>query len=110
SGADKRAGGGPSLTWPESVDEALCFGWIDGVRRRIDDDSYSIRFTPRRPTGIWSAVNIKHMGELIAEGRVRAAGLAAFARRSEEKSKIYAYEQRQTAVLDPDFEKEFKKN
>ena len=106
----KTGSGKPSITWPQSVDEALCVGWIDGVRRRIDDESYSIRFTPRRPTGIWSAVNIRRMGELIAEGRVLPAGLAAFERRSEEKSKIYAYEQRHSAVLDPAFEKEFKKN
>ena len=74
----KKGSGRPSITWPESVDEALCFGWIDGIRRRIDDESYSIRFTPRRARSIWSAVNIKRAGELIAEGRVAPAGLRAF--------------------------------
>ena len=63
----KKDSGKPSITWPESVDEALCFGWIDGIRRRIDDESYSIRFTPRRTRSIWSAVNIRRAGELIAE-------------------------------------------
>jgi len=106
----KVGSGKRSITWPQSVDEALCCGWIDGVRRRIDDESYSIRFTPRKATSNWSAINVKRMGELVAEGRVRPAGLAAFERRSEEKSKIYSYEQRYAAVLDPAFEKEFKKN
>ena len=106
----KTGSGRPSITWPQSVDEALSFGWIDGVRRRIDDESYSIRFTPRKPTSIWSAVNIKRMGELIAEGRVRPAGLAAFARRSAKKSAIYAYEQREAAALDPAFEKELRRD
>src|SRR5450432_45195 len=66
-----------SMTWPESVDQALCFGWIDGVRRRIDDESYSIRFTPRKPGGIWSQVNLKRFAELKTEGRIRPAGQAA---------------------------------
>ena len=90
--------------------EALCFGWIDGIRRRIDDQSYSIRFTPRKPTSIWSAVNVKRMGELVAEGRVRPAGLAAFERRSAKKSGIYAYEQRGEIALDPAFEKELRRD
>ena len=106
----KTGSGRPSITWPQSVDEALCFGWIDGVRRRIDDESYSIRFTPRRPTSIWSAVNVKRMGELIAEGRVRPAGLAAFERRSAKKSGIYSYEQRGEVVFDPAFEKELRRD
>ncbi|HET9765225.1 MAG TPA: YdeI/OmpD-associated family protein, partial [Thermoanaerobaculia bacterium] len=106
----KKETGKPSMTWSESVDEALCFGWIDGVRRRIDDESYSIRFTPRRPTSIWSAVNIKRMGELVAEGRVRPAGLAAFERRSAKKSAIYAYEQRGELALDPAFEDELRRD
>jgi len=106
----KVGSGKPSITWPQSVDEALCFGWIDGVRRRIDDESYSIRFTPRRPTSIWSAINLKRMSELIAEGRVRAAGLAAFERRSEEKSRIYSYERQHPAAFDPAMEKELRRN
>ena len=71
------------MTWPESVDEALCFGWIDGVRRRIDDEAYSIRFTPRRPTSIWSAVNIAKVEQLQAAGRMTAAGVAAYAHRKD---------------------------
>lgn len=106
----KVGSGKPSITWPQSVDEALSFGWIDGVRRRIDDESYTIRFTPRRPTSIWSAINLKRMGELIAEGRVRPAGLAAFERRSEEKSRIYAYERQQPAAFDAAMEKELRRN
>jgi uncharacterized protein YdeI (YjbR/CyaY-like superfamily) len=74
----KRDTGKPSLTWPQSVDEALCFGWIDGVRHRIDDEAYRIRFTPRKPGGIWSQVNIKRFAELKAEGRVTPAGQAAY--------------------------------
>lgn len=84
----------PSMTWPESVDEALCFGWIDGVRRRIDEASYSIRFTPRRAASVWSAVNIAKFGKLEEEGRMTDAGRAAFSRRKENRSGIYAYEQR----------------
>ncbi len=93
-GFHKRESGRPSLTWPESVDEALCFGWIDGVRRRIDDASYSIRFTPRRSGSVWSAVNIAKVAQLEQEGRMTDAGRAAFARRRENRSGIYAYEQR----------------
>ena len=93
-GFHKRASGEASLTWPESVDEALCFGWIDGVRRRIDDTSYSIRFTPRKPGSVWSAVNIAKVDKLEQDGRMTDAGRAAFARRRENRSGIYAYEQR----------------
>jgi uncharacterized protein YdeI (YjbR/CyaY-like superfamily) len=100
----KKGSGRPSITWPQSVDEALCFGWIDGIRRRIDDESYSIRFTPRRRRSVWSAVNIKRAGELIAEGRMTPAGLAAFEARDEERSAIYSYEQRHNAKLDPEQE------
>jgi uncharacterized protein YdeI (YjbR/CyaY-like superfamily) len=74
----KRGSGKPSITWPESVDEALCFGWIDAVRHRIDDEAYRIRFTPRRPGGIWSQVNVKRFAELKAQGRVMPAGQAAY--------------------------------
>lgn len=89
----KIGSGRPSITWPESVDEALCFGWIDGVRRSVDAEAYTIRFTPRKKGSIWSAVNIKRFGELVELGRVRPEGLAAFERRKEHKSKIYSYEQ-----------------
>jgi uncharacterized protein YdeI (YjbR/CyaY-like superfamily) len=107
-GFHKLGSGRPSLTWPESVDEALCFGWIDGVRKRIDDVSYTIRFTPRKPTSIWSAINIRRMAELIAEGRVEPSGLAAFEKRSEKKSAIYSYEQREAAAFDANFERRFR--
>ena len=86
--------GRPSITWPESVDEALCFGWIDGVRKRIDDASYLIRFTPRKTTSIWSAINIAHVERLTAAGLMHPAGLAAYARRSPERSAVYSYETR----------------
>src|SRR5919107_488213 len=99
-GFHKRGSARESMTWPESVEEALCFGWIDGVRRRIDDHSYTIRFTPRKPSSIWSAVNTKKMRELIAAKRVHPAGLRAFERRSEAKSSVYSYENRSSAVLD----------
>ncbi len=89
----KKHTGKLSITWPESVAEALCYGWIDGVRRRLDDDRYVIRFTPRRPGSIWSAVNIRLVAELEAAGKMTAAGRAAFARRAAAKSKVYSFEQ-----------------
>ncbi|NUP06390.1 MAG: bacteriocin-protection protein [Polyangiaceae bacterium] len=95
----KRGTGKPSLTWPESVDQALCFGWIDGVRKSIDDERYMIRFTPRKPTSIWSAVNIRRIGELQKEGLVREAGLTAFSHRKEEKSRVYSFEQKEPVKL-----------
>jgi uncharacterized protein YdeI (YjbR/CyaY-like superfamily) len=99
----------PSITWPESVDEALCFGWIDGIRKSIDEKIYAIRFTPRRPNSNWSSVNIKRVAELMKCGRMHPAGLEAFRRRDEEKSKVYSYE-RATARLDRAYEKEFRSN
>jgi uncharacterized protein YdeI (YjbR/CyaY-like superfamily) len=109
-GYHKVASGRPGMSWSESVDEALCFGWIDGVRRRIDDDTYSIRFTPRKATSIWSAVNIAKVEQLRAEGRMRAAGERAFASRSEPRSAVYAYEQGSTAELLPSEIKAFKRH
>ncbi|HEX2452184.1 MAG TPA: YdeI/OmpD-associated family protein [Vicinamibacterales bacterium] len=106
----KRDSGKPSITWPESVDQALCFGWIDGIRRRIDDESYSIRFTPRRPQSVWSTVNIKRVAELEKLGVMRAAGKAAFAKRNDEKSRIYSYEQRFHAKLEPHQQRLLKAN
>jgi uncharacterized protein YdeI (YjbR/CyaY-like superfamily) len=97
----------PSMTWPQSVDEALCFGWIDGVRKSIDKDSYCIRFTPRKSKSVWSAVNIKKVEDLIERGLMQPAGLAAFAKREESKSRIYAYENA-PVELSLDFEKRFK--
>ena len=106
----KVGSGKPSITWPESVDEALCFGWIDGVRRTVDDERYTIRFTPRKPRSTWSAINIKRVDELTKLGRMHPAGLAAFARREEVRSQIYAYEQRAEAAFGDDFEREFRAN
>ncbi|MES2581086.1 MAG: YdeI/OmpD-associated family protein [Pseudomonadota bacterium] len=106
----KRDTGKASITWPESVDEALCVGWIDGVRKRMDDAAYFIRFTPRKPTSIWSAINIERVRVLTQEGRMTAAGIQAFALRREAKSNIYSYEQTETATLSPQEEKLFRKN
>lgn len=91
----KKDSGKPSLTWPESVDEALSYGWIDGIRKSVNETSYKIRFTPRRPRSIWSAVNVKRVAELSKEGRMTPAGAKAFTARQENRSGIYAYEQRQ---------------
>ncbi|MEP6637234.1 MAG: hypothetical protein ABJB97_10965 [Acidobacteriota bacterium] len=88
----KKDSGKPSITWPQSVDEALCFGWIDGIRKSIDDTSYTIRFSARKPRSTWSAVNIKRAQELIDQGLMRAAGLKAFQAREEKRSGIYSYE------------------
>ena len=93
-GFHKKDSGKPSVTWQESVDEALCVGWIDGIRKRIDETSYRIRFTPRRSRSIWSAVNAARVAALKTEGRMRPAGLAAFAKKLENRSGIYSYEQR----------------
>jgi uncharacterized protein YdeI (YjbR/CyaY-like superfamily) len=108
-GFQKRDSGKPSMTWPESVDQALCFGWIDGVRRRIDDTSYSIRFTPRRRTSIWSRVNIGRFEELKGLGLMAPAGLRAFQRREEKQSGVYEYENSPKA-LDRAIEKKFRAN
>jgi uncharacterized protein YdeI (YjbR/CyaY-like superfamily) len=91
-GYHKKGTGRPSMTWAESVDEALCFGWIDGIRKRIDENRYQIRFTPRKPGSTWSAVNVKRVGELIGLRRMQPAGLAAFERRTDVKTGVYSYE------------------
>lgn len=95
----KVASGKPSMTWSKSVDQALCFGWIDGVRKRIDDIAYQIRFTPRKRSSIWSAVNIAKFELLSAQGLMLPAGAAAYAHRSAQNSKVYAYEQARSAEL-----------
>jgi uncharacterized protein YdeI (YjbR/CyaY-like superfamily) len=97
----KMSSGKPSITWPESVDEALCFGWIDGLRKSIDGDSYKIRFSPRKRSSIWSAVNIRNVQELIKQQRMQPAGLKAFAARKENRSGIYSYEQRSADLVEP---------
>ncbi|MEL1255641.1 YdeI/OmpD-associated family protein [Flavobacterium sp. DGU38] len=99
----------PSMSWSESVDQALCFGWIDGIRKTIDDESYTIRFTPRKKSSIWSAINIKKIDQLTKAGLMKEAGLKAFEFRSEERSKIYSHE-KEAYVLDSEFEKQFKAN
>lgn len=98
-----------SITWSESVDEAICFGWIDGVRKSIDDEKYCIRFTPRKSTSIWSAVNIKKVETLSAKGLMHPAGIIAFEKRKENKSRIYSYE-KGPAILPKELEKIFKSN
>lgn len=106
-GFHKKATGRPSLTWNESVDEALRFGWIDGIRRSIDDSAYTIRFTPRRPGSIWSDKNIRRMDELIEAGVVAPAGLAAYERRREDRSRRYSFEQGQVS-FPPELEQELR--
>ena len=97
----KKDSGKPSITWPESVDEALCFGWIDGLRKSIDEDSYMIRFSPRNPGSIWSAVNMGNAERLIKENRMQPAGLKAYQARKANRSGIYAYEQRSPELIEP---------
>ena len=111
-GFHKKGSRKPSITWPQSVDEALCYGWIDGVRRSLGEESYTIRFTPRKARSFWSNVNIRRAGELIAEGRMRPAGLAAFEARTGERSGVYSFEQedREKIVLTPEQEARFRAN
>jgi uncharacterized protein YdeI (YjbR/CyaY-like superfamily) len=104
----RKASGKPTMTWSEAVDEALCFGWIDSIARRVDDSSRVQRFTPRKPKSNWSAVNIKKVNELTARGLMTPAGLAAFARREEARSGVYSYENRHLAALDREREATFK--
>jgi uncharacterized protein YdeI (YjbR/CyaY-like superfamily) len=103
----KVSSGKQSMVWSESVDEAICFGWIDGIRKSINSESYSIRFTPRRPGSIWSAINIKKVEALSQKGLMWPSGLAAFAKRDEKKSAIYAYEKEAENFSD-NFLKKFK--
>jgi uncharacterized protein YdeI (YjbR/CyaY-like superfamily) len=109
-GFHKRRTGKASLTWPESVDEALCFGWIDGVRRSVDAERYTIRFTPRKPTSTWSAVNVARMRALEDAGRMTEAGRAAFDRRRDDRTAVYSYEQRHLAAFDRAAERRFRSN
>jgi len=109
-GFHKKSSGKPSITWAESVDEALCFGWIDSLRRSVNDTSYANRFTPRKARSTWSAVNIRRAKELISLGHMQPAGIKAFEQRSNERSAIYSYEQRQSAKLSGAFEKQFRAN
>jgi len=101
--------GKPSITWSESVDEAICFGWIDGIRRAFDNESYTIRFTPRSQKSNWSAVNIAKVEQMIRLGKMTQAGLAAFEKRTENRSAIYSYEN-QPEKLSPELEDRFMNN
>jgi len=105
----KKASGLPSMTWSESVDEALCFGWIDGIRKSIDEVSYKIRFTPRNPKSAWSAVNIKKVAELTKLDLMQPTGIKAFEKRDEKNSNIYSFEQK-SVKLAKEYEQKFKKN
>jgi uncharacterized protein YdeI (YjbR/CyaY-like superfamily) len=105
----KVSSGKPSLTWAESVDQALCYGWIDGVRRSIDRDRYQIRFTPRKPSSIWSAINIQKIKNLTERGLMKPAGFASFQNRKAHKSGIYTHENEEVK-FSPAFEKQFKAN
>jgi len=105
----KVGSGRPSMTWSQSVDGALCFGWIDGVRRSIDKDRYQIRFTKRKSTSIWSAINIKKVETLTQQGLMKPAGLESFKKRSSKKSKVYTHEN-DVIKFSTQFEKQFKAN
>ena len=106
-GYHKISTGKPSMTWSQSVDEAICFGWIDGIRRSFDGDAYTIRFTPRKPKSIWSAVNIKKVEALTALGLMQTAGIAAFEKREAHRSGIYSYENK-PSELPQHYEDKFK--
>ncbi len=106
----KKATKKPSITWDESVEEALCFGWIDGLRKSIDDTAYKIRFTPRKPNSFWSLKNMKTMDLLIKEKRMKPAGMAIFEKRKEENTGVYAFEQKVFTELPKDYVALFKTN
>jgi uncharacterized protein YdeI (YjbR/CyaY-like superfamily) len=108
-GFHKVKSGRPSITWPEAVDEAICFGWIDGIRKPLDAQTYMIRFTPRKSGSIWSAVNIGKAETLTRLRLIRPAGIAAFERRTTERSKVYSFEQAEVSLGIP-LEKIFKRN
>jgi uncharacterized protein YdeI (YjbR/CyaY-like superfamily) len=107
-GFHKRATGRPSLTWPQSVDQALCFGWIDGVRKSVDEGRYKIRFSPRKPGSRWSKVNIGRAAELTTGGLMQPAGRAVFENRT--RAADYSYEETRQAKLSPAFRKRFRAN
>ena len=108
-GFHKKSSGKKSITYAEALDEALCLGWIDGVRKNLDETSYTIRFTPRKPRSIWSLVNVNHVERLKKEGRMHAAGLDAYARRDPKRTGIYAFEN-EPKQLSPAYEKTFRQN
>lgn len=106
----KKGAGDPSITWPEAVDQALCFGWIDGVRRRVDETRYTVRFTPRKPGSKWSSVNIDRAEALVAQGLMKPSGAKVLEARSEAKSRTYSYEQREAPKLDAALARMLKRN
>jgi uncharacterized protein YdeI (YjbR/CyaY-like superfamily) len=106
----KTSSGKPSITWPQSVDEALCFGWIDGVRKSLGAEAYTIRFTPRKPRSIWSAINVDKVEQLKKLGKMRPAGLRAFSLRTEERTGVYSFERNRAAELTPEQERALRKN
>lgn len=108
-GYHKKGSGRPSITWQQSVDEALAFGWIDGVRKSLSPNRYTNRFTPRKPGSTWSAINVRRVEELTAAGRMHPAGLAAFAARDPAKTEQYSYE-RETAAFDAETEAGFREH
>jgi uncharacterized protein YdeI (YjbR/CyaY-like superfamily) len=108
-GFHKKDSGKTSVTYAEALDEALCFGWIDGVRRSVNATSYTIRFTPRKPKSIWSLVNVRHVERLTTEGRMQPSGLAAFALREDKRTGIYSFENK-PRELSPEYQKQFKGN
>jgi uncharacterized protein YdeI (YjbR/CyaY-like superfamily) len=105
----KKGSGKPSITWPESVDQALCYGWIDGVRKSVDAQRYTIRFSPRKQGSVWSSINIKRAEVLIEQGHMQPAGLRAYHAKKENKSGIYSYEQRGVDLQEP-YSRLLKKN
>jgi uncharacterized protein YdeI (YjbR/CyaY-like superfamily) len=106
-GFHRKGTGLPSITWPESVDQALCYGWIDGIRKRIDDTSYMIRFTPRRADSTWSAVNLRRIAALMEDDLVRPAGRRALEARKPDRSGLYSYEQRKRARFSAEYLRRF---
>lgn len=106
----KKASGRASVDWPQSVDQALCFGWIDGIRKSLGPDSYTIRFTPRRKGSIWSSVNLRRVPELEKLGQMTEAGRQAFEVRREDRSRVYSYERRHEAKLTPQLARRLKAN
>lgn len=108
-GFHKKDTGKKSITYPEALDEALCYGWIDGLRKRLDETSYTIRFTPRKPKSIWSLVNVRHVERLTKEGRMAEPGLNAYARRDPKRTGIYAFENEERE-FSPEFERKFRAN
>ena len=104
----KKGSGTPSITWSEAVDEALCYGWVDGIRKSVDDQRFANRFTPRKPSSTWSEINVRRVEELTRQRRMRAPGRKAFEARQPEKTGTYSYEQRYDVTLPPGLERRFR--